>query len=247
MSRVVISQPYYFPWVGLLEQIKQCDIFVHYDDVQFVKRHFMDRVQVPADKGIHWMTVPKKRSGRETPINGIVIDYSSDWRRSHLDLLRQAYRKAPFRDEMLSLFKSVIDNRYEYLADLTIASVMALADYFGIAEGRKFHRSSDLGVEGRSSERLADICTSMGGTCYITAMGALRYLDYSVFEKRGVEVEFIDYKMVPYSQAEDGFNPYVTALDLVAYAGNDGREVICSETEPWRVFVESEKARRYLK
>ena len=34
---VVISQSMYFPWVGMLEQIRLADVFVFYDDVQFSK------------------------------------------------------------------------------------------------------------------------------------------------------------------------------------------------------------------
>jgi hypothetical protein len=37
---VVISQPMFFPWVGMLEQLKLADTYVHYDDVQFEKGSF---------------------------------------------------------------------------------------------------------------------------------------------------------------------------------------------------------------
>ena len=29
---LVVSQPMYFPWVGMLEQIRLCDTYVFYDD-----------------------------------------------------------------------------------------------------------------------------------------------------------------------------------------------------------------------
>jgi len=54
---VVISQPMYFPWIGMLEQIKLCDAFVYYDDVQF-SRGFFNRVQVKTLHGVKWLTVP---------------------------------------------------------------------------------------------------------------------------------------------------------------------------------------------
>ena len=34
---VVISQPMLFPWVGMLEQVRLADSYVHYSDVQFSK------------------------------------------------------------------------------------------------------------------------------------------------------------------------------------------------------------------
>ena len=51
---LVVSQPMYFPWVGLLEQIRLSDQFVHYDDVQYT-RGFYNRVQVKVPGAIRWM------------------------------------------------------------------------------------------------------------------------------------------------------------------------------------------------
>ena len=41
MKTVVISQPMYFPWVGMLEQMRLADVFVHLDDAQFSKGGFL--------------------------------------------------------------------------------------------------------------------------------------------------------------------------------------------------------------
>ena len=46
MTTVVISQPMFFPWVGMFEQIALADVYVHYDDVQFSKGSFTNRVQL---------------------------------------------------------------------------------------------------------------------------------------------------------------------------------------------------------
>ena len=56
--KIVISQPMFFPWVGLFEQIRLADIYVHYDDVQFSKGSFVNRVQIKTNKGTQWLTVP---------------------------------------------------------------------------------------------------------------------------------------------------------------------------------------------
>jgi len=55
-GRIVISQSMYFPWVGLLEQIRLAEFFVHYDDVQLT-RVFTNRVQVKTAQGSKWITV----------------------------------------------------------------------------------------------------------------------------------------------------------------------------------------------
>ena len=55
MKTVVISQPMYFPWIGIFEQIRLADVFVFYDDVQFT-RGFINRVQYKTPQGTGWIT-----------------------------------------------------------------------------------------------------------------------------------------------------------------------------------------------
>jgi len=219
-----------------------CDIFVHYDDVQFIKRHFMDRVQIPVSNKISWMSVPKLKSSQKTIINDIKIDYSSPWQKSHINLLNQAYRKARFKDEMLNLVESVFSKNHKYLSDLTIESIMSVSEYFNLSEGKKFDRSSEIRTVGKGSGRLLNIIKHYKSDRYLTAMGALKYLDFELFESNNISVEFIDYKKVPYTQQNFGFNPYVSILDLIACHGKDGAKYICSGSIHWKDFINSQSA-----
>ena len=56
--KVVISQPMFFPWVGMFEQIRLADIYVHYGDVRFSKGSYVNRVQIKTAQGVRWLTVP---------------------------------------------------------------------------------------------------------------------------------------------------------------------------------------------
>ena len=246
MSKIVVSQPYYFPWIGLFEQVRLSDIFVHYDDVQFIRRHFMDRVQIPCGGRTKWITVPKVKTPQSTMINRVRIDYSSDWKNSHLDFLMQVYRKAPYRNEMTDIVKMVFSREARYLSDLTIESIMAVLAYYNLMEGRRFLRSSEMSIGGEGTERLLKIVESLGGTSYITGMGALKYFDFEMFASKDIDVEFISYNNTPYTQLEEEFNPYVSILDLIANHGREGIEYISSGSIDWKTFIKSDTARRYL-
>jgi hypothetical protein len=236
MKRVVISQPMYFPWVGMFEQIRLADVYVHYDDVQFA-RGFMNRVQAKTADGWMWLTVPRVDASRGQLLKDIAVKDDEGWQRSHLTILEQAYKGAPHRDEMLELARSVLGLGVEMLADLAIASMDSCCEYFGLAPAQRFARSSELGIEGRGWSRLLAIVKRLGGDVYVTGHGARNYLDHEAFEREGVRVEYMDYRMRPYPQLHGEFNPYVSILDLVANRGRDGREVICSGTVPWREFL----------
>ncbi len=86
--KVVISQPMYFPWVGMFEQIRLADVYVHYGDVQFSKGSFTNRVQIKTAQGIKWLTVPLKDVSIGQVIDEVRINASVDWRRQHMDILK---------------------------------------------------------------------------------------------------------------------------------------------------------------
>jgi len=232
MTKVVISQPMYFPWVGLLEQIRLADVFIHYSDVQFA-RGFFNRVQVKTIRGSDWMTVPLRDQHRGQLISEVVIDERVDWRSKHREMLRQTYRKTPYLSDLLSIFDNVAATRVSSLADLSVASVMALAEYFDLTGNRRFYDSRDLVIFGSSSQRLLDLTIKVGGTAYITGHGARNYLNHEIFANAGVGVEYMNYQLSEYPQLYGAFTPYVTALDLVANCGSRGSEVIHSTTTPW--------------
>lgn len=237
MSRcVVISQSMYFPWVGLLEQVRLADSFVHYDDVQF-DRGFYNRVQVKTKQGSRWITVPLSNHRRGQTIEEIAVDNGANWRKRHRDVLAQAYRRAPFLDDMLAIVDSVFERPIATLADVSRASLLALIDYFDLRSNRNFIDSRELDVQGSSSQRLRDIVLAVGGGTYVTGHGARNYLDHELLERAGISVRYMKYQCIPYPQLHGPFTPYVTGLDLIANCGKGGVSVIGSGAVDWRQFL----------
>ena len=115
MKTVVISQPMYFPWVGMLEQMALADVFVHLDDAQFSKGGFFNRVQIKTAGGTPWLTVPLAETKLGQSLNETRMA-AHDWRRKQLVTLRQAYASAPHVEEMLAL------GQYDKRAALVAAS-----------------------------------------------------------------------------------------------------------------------------
>lgn len=237
MSRVlVVSQPMFLPWIGLFEQARLSDIFVHYDDVQMPQgRSFMTRVQIKSKQGISWLTAPVDhvRSGRR--INDIVLFDDTDWRSRHLATLRHAYARAPHFKLMLAVAEAIYQSASNRLAEFNIGAFEYICRWLGLSP--QFIRSSSLGVPGSSTVRLIDLCERTGCDVYTTGHGALRYLDHDSFEQRKISVRYIDYKKLRYPQSGGEFTPYVSILDAIAYCGEKTRELVRSESVYWKDFV----------
>ena len=229
----------FFPWVGLYEQVKVADLFVHYDDVNLpLGRSFITRVQIKTKDGFTWMTVPIDKKSRGGLINQARVSYESDWATKHLRFLENNYQKAPFRDEMLHLVSEVIGKRSEYLSDLNINSIEYISEYLG-EDKSKFCKSSELKLTSSSSQRLVDACVSLKGDTYITGHGARNYMDHELFEQLNIRVEYMDYVKKEYEQMFGAFNPYISILDLIAMKGKQARNYLLPQTIYWKEFIKS--------
>lgn len=231
-----MSQPMYFPWPGMLEQIRLCDSYVYYDDVQFA-RGFFNRVQIKTQQGIRWLTVPLRDWRRGQLIDEVKIDNLQNWKRSHRDQLKQAYLTAEFSQDMLDLVDAVFSQDHQIIGDLAAATTKALINYFPLLGGRRLLKSSSLGIAGVSSHRLASICEVLKAGTYLTGHGARKYLNHEEFECKGMAVAYIDYGLNVYPQQHGEFTPYVSALDLIANCGRAGEKYIQGQFIDWREFT----------
>lgn len=226
----------FFPWIGIFEQLRLANLFIHYDDVQFPQgRSFMSRVQIKTHSGIQWLTVPVVREKNQL-IKDVLIDEAQEWRSRHLKTLQLSYAKASFGDEMLNLVNEIYSLKTKYLSEFNIFAIERIAEFFDIST--EFAVSSKYQIQTASSEKLFDLMVLIKGEVYITGHGARNYLNHKLFENQGIRVEYMDYKRNPYPQIHGAFDPHVSILDLIANVGRGGLEYINSPTKYWQDFIE---------
>src|SRR5437868_9540799 len=160
---IVISQSMLFPWVGLLEQVRLANVFVHYDDVQFSKGSFVNRVQIKTPQGMRWMTVPLVDLHLGQKINEVQVAPTSTWREPHMALLENSFANAPFRQDALDLVANVYAGDYANVGALARASLMALVEYFGLDVNCRFIDVQSLDIPGSSSDRVLSVVKRLEG------------------------------------------------------------------------------------
>lgn len=236
MGRIlVVSQPMFLPWIGLFEQIRLADVFVHYDDVQLPQgRSFISRVQIKSANGVSWLTVPIDRVKSGRLIMEVVTFDEQDWRSKHLKSIRHAYRQAPHFQPMFAFAEKLYGYPSNGLGDFNIAATEQIAERLGLAP--RFMRSSSFAATGAGTERLVNLCEATNCDVYVTGHGALNYLEHEQFERKGITVRYMDYQKLPYPQLHGSFTPYVSILDAFANCGDDTQDLLCSEAVYWRDF-----------
>ncbi|MBE2205441.1 MAG: WbqC family protein [Chthoniobacterales bacterium] len=233
---VVVSQPMFFPWIGIFEQIRLADVFIHYDDVQLPRgRSFVSRVQIKTPNGTEWLSAPVRRESSNMSIREARFCDETDWRAKHLRTLERNYAAAPFSGEMLALAREAYAFASGGVADFNIHAISLLCRYFGLTA--EFDRSSKHPTERTSSEHLLHLVQSFQGDTYITGHGAKAYIDHELFDRNGIAIHYMNYRRTSYPQRFGPFDPHVSMLDVVANCGPAGRDLICSGTVNWKDFI----------
>jgi hypothetical protein len=244
VTTVAINQPCYLPWRGHFALLKAADVFVFYDDVQFTSntsRSFFARVQLKTPRGRSWLTVPVRKSGRfGQRIDEVEIAGDGGWRMRHGAAIREALRPAPYAASVEPVLAALAGGAWNRLAELTIATTRLMAELLGIR--RETLRSSALGIGGGGTTRVLSVCQSLGATRYVSGHGGLAYLDHEAFEAAGIAVEYMDYDLSPYPQLHGAFEPYVTALDVLANTGPGAAAHVNARAVPWREMVARQAA-----
>lgn len=233
--KIVVLQPMYLPWAGFFDQIRLCDVFIHFDDVQLPQgRYFTSRVQIKTSQGQKWLTVPIVHSSRGL-IKDVQIDEISDWRKAHFKTFSHNLSKAPYYEDAFTLLDGIYSFETNKLSQFNINAIETIAQYLGFK--RTFFKSSDLNVGESSSFKLLNLVKKVQGETYITGHGAKNYLDHKLFEQSNVGVEYIDYNILPYQQFYGEFTPYVSIIDLIAHNGPNSINFLKSQTLKWRDVI----------
>jgi hypothetical protein len=234
---VAISQPFYFPWLGAVEIFFNADVYVFLDDVNFQKGGLNNRVKIKTKDGLRWLTVPLLKPSRNKLINEIEIDDRSDFRSEHQKILENSYIGAAHFKIVKNILDNVFSKNLTSLAETAILSEMHLFKAFDLQNSPLTFKSSDFSLSKKGSLRIIEIVKMLDGEVYLTAHGAVNYLDHIEFEKNGIEVRYMKYGSWNYPQLYGEFNPFVSSLDALACMGKESTRLITFNSIHWRDFI----------
>ncbi len=224
MKRVGIHQINYFPWVGYFNKMAKSDVFVFLDEVQLADRGRSQRTTMIDQKGKEgYLTVGFKKEGhRDLKFCDVLLN-DSDWENRQINFLKGNYSKHPFFNQTMEIFESVIEKEHSNLMDVTYDSVMTIKDILGISTEIVMQSDLDYDREARKDYLMLDLTRACGGDTYLSGNGARKYMNLSIFEELGIDVQFQTFVPVAYKQFRvDDFMPGLSILDALFNLGIEG-------------------------
>lgn len=102
--RIAVQQPYFYPYLGYFKLISSVDKFVFFNDVQYIRRGWINRNRINVD---NYLTVPILKTKRSEIINNIKIDYSTHWHYKHCRTLETKYGKKCLEHPIYLFYKNI--------------------------------------------------------------------------------------------------------------------------------------------
>ncbi len=222
-KKIAIMQPYFFPYIGYWQLINAVDEFIIFDDVNYIKRGWINRNHILYQGGEKRINIHIKDASQNRLINETYLaETASDSERT-LETITQAYKHAPYFEPVYSIIKSIMTYQTNELVPFLSNELRVICEYLDIHT--LIMKSSDMKKNNnlRGEEKIIEMCKKRGADCYVNAIGGKTLYSKDQFEKGGIDLRFISTNQIRYKQFENEFVPFLSIIDVLMF--NDKEKV----------------------
>ncbi|MCP2037671.1 WbqC family protein [Chryseobacterium sp. HSC-36S06] len=216
--KLAVMQPYIFPYIGYFQMIHTVDVFVFYDDVNYIKQGWINRNRILVNATDVLFTIPLKDASSFKMIKDTEINKDGTGYKKILKTIEQSYKKAPYYETIFPLVENVFNRTHDSIADFAFESIKEVNAYLGIST--ILERSSSNYAESKRldrAERLIEICKRTSATEYINAIGGMELYSKEHFASKGIDLKFIKSKPIEYEQFNNNFVPWLSIIDVLMF------------------------------
>jgi hypothetical protein len=222
--KIAIMQPYFLPYIGYYQLIREVDYFVLTDNYQYSKGGWINRNRIKQNNEVKYLTLPISAGSDYLTISQRSI--SSDFSQNRLlNQIENSYRKSIYFDETFKLLEKIIThketNLFKFLENSLQELLLNLEISTKILLTSDFSLSSNLTKE----EKIIHICKELRADCYINLPGGKKIYKRDVFQQERINLKFIKPNLIPYIQLgskkthENEFVSNLSIIDVLFYAG----------------------------
>ncbi|MBX9891049.1 MAG: WbqC family protein [Chitinophagaceae bacterium] len=225
--KIAIVQPYFMPYLGYFQLVHAVDKFVFFDDVNFIKKGWINRNYIYSLNGPHLFTVPLVKASQNKLINDICISDFELFMLSFKERLRHSYHKAPFYSQVMDWLEGwLFRNDFLLISLLSATSIQKVFEYLDLK--KEFIFSSEIDyqkskTDNTATDKIISICKLLGAKHYINPRNGKDIYKKADFESQNLKLSFINMKPITYTQFDREFMPYLSIIDVLMF--NDKEHV----------------------
>ena len=213
--KVAIMQPYFFPYIGYFQLIHSVDLFVIYDDVNFIKKGWINRNQLIIRGEEHLFTLPVEKLSQNKKIRELFLKDDSVWWNKFSKNLHLNFFSSPFFNETSELFHQISNFQDRNLANFVGNSIEQICSHLNLKTKTMYSSELNVADSFTGEQRILEICKILGASTYINAINGKHLYSKEHFSNKGIDLRFISLK----KDSILSFNPYLSTLQALFEVG----------------------------
>lgn len=209
------------PYVGYFSLIKHTDRWVVFDTVQYINKGWINRNRIMSQspKGFSYITVPVKKKYRAMLIKNTLIDHTQNWKEKISGQIKYYWKKAPFYLRTKRLTDEILDSDCRTISELNTVALSVVCEFLDIPFNFQVFSDDTMGIESVNSpdEWALEICKKMGAVEYINPMGGMQFFNKEKYYQSGIELKFMNPKLISYSSINGDYIPGLSILDVLMF------------------------------
>lgn len=189
--KAAIMQPYVCPYLGYFQLVGAVDLFVFYDDVNYIRGGWINRNRIMSMGKEFLFTIPIVDASSYRLIKDTEINWKlKEMAKIHTNI-RHSYARSPYFKDVFPVVDELFAARHRTISEMAIGSVKKFSEYLGLQT--KFKTSSEEGyvkTEDRV-QNLVNILEPEHADYYINPIGGQELYKKEDFEPHGITLNFI--------------------------------------------------------
>jgi hypothetical protein len=219
--KLVVMQPYFFPYLGYFDLLNITDEWIVYDTPQYMKYGWVNRNRIlRPNSGWQYIKMPLKKHLLTDPINQIEIYTDSDWSGLILRQLEHYKKHAPYYNDVIAFLNDCFSGLDRNLAKANTTLFKKVADRLGIKKPiqvfseMKLHLQGPVDIPQDFGVRVAQ---AVGASEFVNRPGGAAFLDENYFRENGIKLTIQDFTNMTYNTGRHSFEPDMSIIDVMMW------------------------------
>lgn len=216
-----IMQPYFFPYIGYWQLMNTVDKYVIYDDVNYIKRGWINRNRILMNDEPHIINLKMNGASQNKRINEIYVSDDNVYKNKLIKTIEHCYKKAPLFDKAFPILEEIIHYDEEILSLYLENLIKKIAEYLEIKTEIVLSSNIEKDNNLRGQNKILKICKHLGAKEYYNAIGGVGLYSPGEFESNGIKLRFLKTEAIEYKQFKNKFVPNLSIIDVMMFNSKD--------------------------
>lgn len=221
MLKVGIMQPYFFPYIGYWQLLNAVDIYVVYDDVNYINRGWVNRNRILINQTPQYFNLLLSGASQNKVINEIEISADDRHFEKLFRTLELNYKKAPYYYDTMQLIEKILNNPQKNLSKFLYDQIIMVAKYLDMDTHIVLSSTIDKDNSLHGEDKIIEICKKLNAEEYYNAMGGMALYSRERFLQNGIILKFLETNAIRYKQYGEEFVGNLSIIDVMMFNGKE--------------------------